>query len=425
MNQKIFIQLSIIALAILSFSCQKDETLPELDPDAGPSYIDIENDGYYVMLGASQATEGQTGTWRIYNGENGRFDDVNDPKTNFYGEPGEKYVLGWELSRGSDYKASLIDVSFKKMDPVIMAYPSDTIFNNRSLWLEAKEPMYGATGLWEIVDGDGGRIDNAENNLGEFIGLQDEEYTLRWSLIYGSKKESLEFTFVTDTLQAIAGMDDLDIISSSQPKMYTLNAYLPAGATAKWEIIKGEQGKVFIDSNPNSLFEGVADTTYSIKWTVELDGEVSIDTVDVRFRGKWGMWTDARDKQTYRFATINGLEWMAENYNYAYAPGTGSWYYGFSDRAVVDNGTPVETEEDRKYYGRLYTWESAIYGAPEGWRLPTLEEVDEMLASLGGPLHADAKVKEGGESGLDLNYPGYLQRYSPQDASLRNVFGAQ
>lgn len=433
MNYKIFIKISLIALAIFALACQKDEDSPDLNPDAGPSYIDIENDGYFVTLGASVAPEGQMGTWRIYNGENGRFDDVNDPKTNFYGEPGEKYIIGWELSRGKEYEASLIDVSFKKMNPVIMAYPGDTIFNNRSLWLESEKAKFGATGLWEIVDGEGGRIDNAETNRGEFIGLENEKYTLRWSLIYGSKKESLEFTFVTDTLVAFAGSDELDIITTSDTKFYTLDAFMPAGANAQWELLKGDLGKVHILDNANSLFEGVADTTYSLKWTVDLDGEVSSDTVDVRFRGKWGVYTDARDNQTYKFSTFTlgqkgnkyTLEWMAENFNYAFDPGVGSVYYGYADRSIIKSGHAVETEEDRKFYGRLYSFEAAFYAAPEGWRLPTILEYEDMLVALGGPIHADEKIKLDGESGLDLNYPGYFQRYSGEDPYLRNVFDLQ
>lgn len=433
MNYKIFIKLSMIVLAIVALACQKDEALSDLNPDAGPSYIDIENEGYFVTLGATPTPEGQTGTWRIYNGENGRFDDINNPKTNFYGEPGEKYIIGWELSRGKDYKASLIDVSFKELNPVIMAYPADTIFNNRSLWLEAEKPKFGATGLWEIVAGNGGRIDNAETNRGEFIGKENEEYTLRWSLIYGSKTKSLEFTFVTDTLNAFAGDDELDIITSGDTKFHSLDAYLPAGAIAQWELLKGELGKIHILDNANSLFEGVADTIYSLKWTVDLDGEVSSDTVDVRFRGKWGVYTDERDNQTYRFSTFTlgqkgneyTLEWMAENFNYAFDAGVGSVYYGFADRSVIKSGRAVETEEDRKFYGRLYSYEAAVYAAPEGWRLPTIIEYEDMLVALGGPIHADEKIKMDGESGLDLNYPGYFQRYSGQDPYLRNVFDLQ
>ena len=425
MKLKIFLRLSLIALAIIAFACQKDEALPDLNPDAGPSYIDIENDGYFVTLGATPAPEGQTGTWRIYNGENGRFDDVNDPKTNFFGEPGEKYIIGWELSRGGDYEASLIDVSFRKLNPVIMAYPADTIFNNRSLYLEAEQPMFGATGLWEIIDGDGGHIEYADTHKGQFIGDKDTEYTIRWSLNYGAKSETLEFTFVTDELKAFAGTDELDIVTSGDTKYYNLDAFLPAGATADWEIIKGQSGKVYTTDNANSLFEGVADTTYSLKWTVELDGEVSIDTVDVRFRGKWGVWKDSRDNQTYRFATINGLEWMAENYNYSFDAGVGSLYYGYADRAVINSGHAVETEVDRKFYGRLYSFQAAVYAAPEGWRLPTIIEYEDMLVALGGPLYADSKIKSDGESGLDLNYPGYFQRYSSQDPALRNIFDLQ
>lgn len=423
-RKSLYYTIAIVLFALL-WSCEQDAVKPALDPDAGAGFSNIENDGYVVTLSAQAAPEGQTGTWRIYMGENGRFDDVNDPHTNFYGEPGENYLLGWELSRGNEYEASTIDVSFKAMVPVIKTSVVDTVFNNISLHLNAQAPKYGATGRWEIIDGTGGRIEKADTHQAHFIGEERQQYTVRWIQSYGSKEESLDLTFTTDVLKAQAGEDELDIISSGDSKFFTLEAFLPAGATGQWELLKGQEGSVHNSDNANSLFGGVADTTYTLKWTVELDGQISMDTVDVRFRGKWGVWIDERDKQTYRFATVNGLEWMAENYNYAFDAGVGSLYYGYADRAVVKSGHPVEKEGDRKLYGRLYSWEAAYYGAPEGWRLPTPQEWEDMLIALGGLLYADPKVKPGGETGLDLNYGGYFERYSSQDSAYRNVFNSQ
>ncbi len=36
-------------------------------------------------------------------------------------------------------------------------------------------------------------------------------------------------------------------------------------------------------------------------------------------------------------------------------PGDGSWYYGSAYRGIIEDGYPLETNEDRKKYGRVYT----------------------------------------------------------------------
>jgi len=417
----------LFAFFIILGSCSKEEDMVLLNPDAGSDFNNIENDGYVVRLNAVPAPDGQLGTWRIYIGVNGRFDDVNDPKTNFHGEPGEKYVLGWELSEGEAYKAASINVSFKPLNPVILNPPTDTIFNNISLYLNAKEPRFGATGKWTIEAGKGGRIINPDNFEAEFVGEEFEKYTVRWTLSYGAKEASSEFKFVCDELRANAGNDNLDIITKKETaiKFYTLSGYLPAGASASWNILEGENGKVYSTDNENSLFEGKADSLYTLTWTVNIDGHVSTDTVNIRFRGKWGMWTDSRDGQSYRFTNVNNLEWMADNFNYAALPGTGSWYYGQAVRSVTKQGHPIETEEDRKKYGRLYNYNTAVSFAPDGWRLPTAQEMTELISALGGPLYALDKLVENGTTGIDFGHAGYFEQSSNADPAFRNIFTGQ
>ena len=48
-----------------------------------------------------------------------------------------------------------------------------------------------------------------------------------------------------------------------------------------------------------------------------------------------------------------------------------------------------------------------------------------MINSLGGLLYAKDKLIVGGETGLELNYPGYLEFSSPLDPAFRNVFQDQ
>ncbi|SNR72563.1 major paralogous domain-containing protein [Lutibacter agarilyticus] len=432
-NTKEILSWSILLLTIVFLinACSKDDDEPlQLFPNAGPSFIDIENDGYVVQLNAVPVKEPLTGTWRIYNGENGSFENVNDPKSKFYGEPGESYTLGWEIGNGNDYGAASITVSFVPLNPVIIAPTStiDTLTNNVSAYLKAEEPKFGATGKWEIVNGTNGRIENSDNFKAEFIGKEKSDYKLQWTLSYGSKAVSTEVSFVTDVLNADAGPDQLDVknLKEETDKYFSLEAYLPAGATAVWEIVENKSSATIYDTNnPNSLIKGIEDTTYTLKWKVELDEYTSIDSVAIRFRGKWGVWKDSRDNQTYKFAEINGLEWMSENYNYAADPGNGSWYYGHAYRAVIEEGYPLETPDDRKKYGRVYTYLTAADYAPEGWRLPTGEEMYNLIVSQGGTLYAKDKLTTGGKTGFDLNYPGYLEFSSFSDPAFRNVFRGQ
>lgn len=423
--------LLLLTMVFLINACSKEEDEPlELFPNAGPSFIDIENDGYVVQLSAVPVKTPLVGTWRIYNGENGSFEDVLDPKSKFYGEPGEVYTLGWEIGNGKDYGASSITVSFIPLNPIIIAPEegTDILENNVSAYLKAEEPKFGATGQWEIVSGANGRIENSDNFKAEFIGKETSEYKLRWTLSYGSKAVSTDISFSTDVLNADAGPDQLDIKNEKREvdKYFTLEAYLPAGSTAEWEVVQNASlANVYNKNNPNSLIKGIADTSYTLKWKVVLDTYTSTDSVNIRFRGKYGMWQDERDNQTYKFAEINGLEWMSENYNYAANPGNGSWYYGHAYRSVLEDGYPLETKEDRKKYGRVYTYSTAFNAAPEGWRLPTGAEMQDLIISLGGTLYAKDKLTTGGETGLDLNFPGYLEFSSNSDAALRNVFRGQ
>ncbi len=417
----------ILILIILSPGCSEEEQIIELNPDAGQNYLNIENEGYVVRLDAQAAPSGQKGTWKVLSGENGSFDAIDDPKTFFRGEPGEEYELAWELSSGGNTAYSTIIVSFKPLNPVVITNISGTLHNNISALLLAERARFGASGEWEIINGQGARLETTDTDEVLFIGKELQPYTVRWTLTYGSKKEFTELVFSTDELRADAGQDQLDIKTDTDEisRFHTLDAYLPPGASGEWDLISGETGKLHSAASPAALFEGVTDSIYTLIWQIAIDEYNATDTLQLRFRGKWGMWTDERDGQTYRFVELNGLEWMAENYNNAIQPGEGSWYYGYAERAVTNDGYPLETEADRKKYGRLYSFYAARDQAPEGWRLPTAEEFNLLINSQGGELYAKEKLVEGGESGLELNYPGTLEFSSGADPAFRNVFSGQ
>ena len=96
----------------------------------------------------------------------------------------------------------------------------------------------------------------------------------------------------------------------------------------------------------------------------------------------YGLMFDSRDSQYYKTTVIDGKTWMSENMNYEVNDGQDSYCY--------DNDPDY-----CNYYGRLYTWDAAEKICPEGWRLPSKDE----LESLAGKGSVAIRSKAGWRSG--------------------------
>ncbi|WP_109832624.1 FISUMP domain-containing protein [Reichenbachiella versicolor] len=104
-------------------------------------------------------------------------------------------------------------------------------------------------------------------------------------------------------------------------------------------------------------------------------------------------FVDTRDGQRYKMETIGTQTWLAENFNYDYE---GSRCYG-------DDASNCET------YGKLYDWDIITSDdfAPEGWKMPTIEEAETLETFLGSIAgNSGAKLKEGGTSGFEAKLAG-------------------
>ena len=108
-----------------------------------------------------------------------------------------------------------------------------------------------------------------------------------------------------------------------------------------------------------------------------------------------GTFTDA-DGQVYHWVRIDTLEWMVENYR-----GGTPWYQQSYVSNNFDSGFDVDDEaaEDTliAHNGNYLTWEQAKACAPEGWRLPTDADCQNLERALG--MSASAAAREGWRNG--------------------------
>ena len=111
----------------------------------------------------------------------------------------------------------------------------------------------------------------------------------------------------------------------------------------------------------------------------------------------YGTMTDPRDGRIYRTTKIGKQEWMAENINFKpQEPSTSELGDAWETYCYDDK------EENCKLYGRLYPSSIATkMVCPEGWRIPTTEEVKDLFNFVGGENKAGKVLKLQMDGGSD------------------------
>ncbi len=95
--------------------------------------------------------------------------------------------------------------------------------------------------------------------------------------------------------------------------------------------------------------------------------------------------------KNYNTAIVGNTLWMAENLSLLVRD---SWFY--EDNAI--HGAR---------HGRLYTWQAAMETCPEGWRLPSVNDWEQLIEIAGGENNAFTGLLPGGTTGFNALYSGY------------------
>ena len=87
---------------------------------------------------------------------------------------------------------------------------------------------------------------------------------------------------------------------------------------------------------------------------------------------KTGTFTDSRDGKEYKTITIGSQTWITEPISYVPQKKVASGYWAYDN-----NNSNVEK------YGYLYNYETAVSVVPQGWHIPSVEELNATYETLG------------------------------------------
>ncbi|MCX6235096.1 MAG: hypothetical protein NT175_10320 [Bacteroidetes bacterium] len=215
--------------------------------------------------------------------------------------------------------------------------------------------------------------------------------------------------------QSDAGLDQLNIPGTST----NLAGNTPEYGTGLWNITNGTGGTITDPTNPTTSFYGLANNSYTLKWTISNDCGSNSDDVVISFSSSGftceQQLVDARDGQSYNTVQIGTQCWMAENMNVGMMINSTASGYQQTDNGIIEKYCYNNEEDSCDIYGGLYegpeavqyiTTEGAQGICPDGWHVPTDGEWTILTNYLGGESVAGGKMKSTGtiEAGTGLWY---------------------
>lgn len=385
--------------------------------------------------------------------------------------PGTFYIRGFIEEEVCD--AVFTDIQTFIVNPLPAApvfITQDTIVNNETLLSILIDPESNM-GTASIISGENGELAGDFNPfVTTLFGELGEQYTIVYQAENncGFRADTVTVSFCSDTLSANGGPDQLR-------KSGTQAVLLPVLQTAydqgSWSILDSGTGSFDINTQGETVFNGVSMQSYSLLWTVQNGCGTFYDTVAVSFSScPTDSITFSIGNQAYTYGLVAGVYnngqycWMdrnlgaqrvatAFNDNLSYG-----FYYQWgrlSDGHQVANSQNVSTQSpsDTPGTNRFITtntqpydwrnpqnstlWQQPNYinnPCPQGWRVPTrLEWENESstwspqnrLGAFNSPLKLSAaglKGQGGGISGTGTS-GNYWSNTPATPSSFYRSFG--
>jgi hypothetical protein len=253
--------------------------------DAGPDQIDC---GLTTVTLAGNTPTIGTGSWTIVSGTGGSFGNASSSTSTFTGVAGNSYTLRWTITNAPCVASSDDVVITFNQNPVANAGPDQTgaaTCGLTTVTLAGNTPAVG-TGLWTIVTGAGGAINNPTSPTSTFTGTAGTAYTLRWTVTNApcpDASDDVNITFNQNPTPSVAGPAQSICLTTGN---VVLAANTPVVGTGTWSVVSGpslSSTQFSSVSNPAATFTpGGGAGTYVLRWTIaNAPCTASISTVSI------------------------------------------------------------------------------------------------------------------------------------------------
>ncbi|MCX6271686.1 MAG: hypothetical protein NTU44_10790 [Bacteroidetes bacterium] len=385
----------------LSARCVRN-CAPITTAQAGQDQLNVQ--GNTTTLAANAPAQGESGIWTIVSGNGGSLAETTNAASTFTGVPGSYYTLGWTLTNSCGSSSSdFVNVSFCPALTIANA-GSDIVAQDNVCTLQGNIPEPYNSGLWTIVSGGYGSFTDATQNNTSFYGLTNTTYVLRWTITgvcgnISSDEATVQFCPILTTADAGA---DITV----QTNVFPLQGNLPGNFNSGlWTIVSGSFGSFANPSQNNTVFYGIPNYIYVLRWTINTACSTNSDDITVTITPQFVCnATITYGGQLYHTLQIGTQCWMMENLN------IGTMIDGTSsptNNGIIEKYCYNNDLAKCDIYGGLYQWDemmqySSTPGArgicPYDFHIPTREEWQTLVDCLGGYLVAGGKMKKTGFS---------------------------
>ncbi|MBL0047143.1 MAG: HYR domain-containing protein [Bacteroidetes bacterium] len=193
-------------------------------------------------------------------------------------------VFQWTVSNGV-CPPSLSSVTILVSDdPSNSSAGIDQTICGNSTTLAANSPTVG-NGNWSVISGSGS-FANPTNENTLVSGLSIGQNVFRWTISNppcADKTDDVTITVNTIPAIADAGPDQLSLCGTSATNLAAIPAAI--GTNGLWTIVSGTGGSIQTPTSSNSLFTGLPDSSYVLRWTISSVGcSDSFDEVTIQFK---------------------------------------------------------------------------------------------------------------------------------------------